>query len=235
MKIPTTEEYISEINTIIKTQNRRLKKYLGEENDEKIKQLESPKYLEIINKFEKLKRYVSADIITALNGIKNNDRYVFNFVEGMLEQENRKYFKLIIKNNINDITNFIVLSYDTRSIFVEIKTANSIDDLDTNISVFPLEKFTKGKYRKMLFEYFLEIIQLDTLPKLKRKKEEKEDIEVSENESKITILNEEIEKMKKLAERNKSMMEEAMLRQEYWKQKKTEFANKETPTRKNNL
>jgi len=227
MKIPKTEEYISEISTLIKTQNRQVKKYLEKENDEKILKLNSPKYVDIINKYEQLKEYVENKIMPAINNIPNNDRYLFCFVEGMLIEEDRKYFKLIIENKISNAINFIVLSYDTRNIFIEIKIANSKDNFDTYSKTYSIEKFTKGKYRKIFFEYFLEIVNLDTLPKLKRKKESIEVVDENEILNRITKLNTEIDRIRKLSERNKNILEETKARQKHWKQYKKE-KSKET-------
>jgi len=228
MKIPNTEEYIFEIKESIKTQNRRIKKHLNIEEEDRQKNV--VEVIDIINIFENLKKYAVNDILSALNNIQNNNRYAFSFDEGMIDGVERRFFKIIIRNIINDKTNFIVCSHDTRDIFIDTKVVDSDDSSTIDTNVYPIERFTKGKYRKILFEYLLEIIDSDTLPKLKRKKESVEVVvkkiikktTKSENLKKIIALNSEIEKMKKGYERNERMLIDAKAKQELFKQKREE-------------
>jgi hypothetical protein len=212
MKIPTTEEYILEISDLINTQNKRVKKYLSVEVEKK--QQSSAKYIDVISKFEQIKKYVSNEMLSALNNINGNDRYVFSIVDGVLDENKSQYFKLIIKNKTSNNTNFVILTNDVYDFFIKLKTPNSTDDLDTYIKTFPVQKFTKGWYRKVFFEYLQEIIKLDTLPKLKRKSQETESID------KIISLNAEIDRMRKISERNKNMLIESISKQALLKQNK---------------
>ncbi len=224
MKIPTTEEYVNDVSKLIRTQNRRIKKYLDVEAEKLAKN--SPNYEEVINKFDAIKEYVANVIYPALNQIKGNDVYSFNFVDGVLAENNVRYFKLIIKNKLSNEEHFVVLTNDYRDFFVELKPINT-SDFDTHRDKYSIERFTKGKYRKIFFEYFLEIIQLDTLPKLRHRKdlateEEKYEKEKLEIKRKIALLNNEIERMRSIAERNEVMILEAQSKHNSLKDKKQE-------------
>ena len=70
-----------------------------------------------------------------------------------------------------------------------------------------MEKFTKGKLRRIFFELFQEIILRDTLPKKYKKREVIE--EEPQKNPYIDSLHAEIERMKLIAERNRQMIIEA--------------------------
>ncbi|MCL2040289.1 MAG: hypothetical protein FWG85_07665 [Bacteroidetes bacterium] len=231
MKIPTTEEYVNDVAKLIRTQNRRVKKYIDVEADKLAKN--TPNYEEVINKFNIIKEYVANVLYPALNKIKGNDIYSFYFSEGILADNNVRYIKLIIKNKLTNSEHFMVLTNDFRDFFVELRPLY-ISDVETHIDKYPVERFTKGKYRKIFFEYFLEIIKIDTLPKLKREKdlleeEKKLEQEKLEVKKKINLLNSEIERIRNLAERNETMILEAKSKHSLLKNEKKEVDTKIIP------
>jgi len=94
-----------------------------------------------------------------------------------------------------------------RDIIIKVKGINSPNDQELDIHQFPLEKFTKGKLRRIFFELFQDIILRDTLPKKTKKREVIEEPPLKNPY--IDILHAEIDRLKLIAERNRQMMLEA--------------------------
>jgi len=177
MKYLSTEEYIANVNNLIKIQNRRIKKRLDYESD--IKNLSQEKIFEIMKKFDMINKYVNDEIMPSLNNIKGNDRYTFYYFADNIVQNsenNSKYFKLIIKNKVTNMENFIIVTYDMRDFFIKRKTPNSENDIDLIEEQYKLEKFSRAKFRKIFFEYLMEILELDTMPRFKTPPIDKEDV-----------------------------------------------------------
>jgi len=207
MRIPPSSEYIDVINQLLKTQSLRINKHFKDKQEKKSSS--RIKLEEVIQKWDAIKKYISTWILPEIemNLIENN-RYIINYSEGNNENSSAKYFKIIIKNKVTNNTNFFLLNYNYRDIIIKIKEINSADDSIYQTYTFSWEKFTKGRFRQLFFEYFQEIIITDTLPKRKNKKENLE-LSFTKQNHYITLLNTEIERMKKIAERNKQMMIEA--------------------------
>jgi hypothetical protein len=200
MKYPTTEEYIGKITDLLKSQNRIVNKYFKAENDIKI--LEKETLQATIQKFETIKKYVSNELFPALMRIKNNDRYIFKFVDDYLTEQTESYFKLLIINKVSNMNNFVLVNYDMREFIVKIKTPNAADDADIITERFPIDKFSQGKFRKIFFEYLEGILTLDTLPsKLANKNSSKE------KGWKAKDITNEIDRMQKITNRNQQLLE----------------------------
>jgi len=195
MKYLSTDEYITNINNLIKTQNRRIKKRLDFEVDER--NFSAKKVSEIMQKFDLINKYVRDEIMTSLNSIKGNDRYIFSYfddslnksepsyrhtafdavspkLQGIADQvrndsskSNAKYFKIIIKNKVTNMENFIIVTYDMREFFVKIKPPNSENEVELLEENFKLARFSKAKFRSIFFEYLISILELDTMPRFK--------------------------------------------------------------------
>lgn len=206
MRIPQSDEYIGIINDLLKTQNRRIKKYFTVADEAKAES--RVKLVEVANKFEALKRYVSETLLpeVEINTQTYNLRYIFNYIEDTTPDTKLQYFKILIKNKISNQTNFIIVSYNFREVTVKVKPVNSAEDLDLESQVFAMEKLTHGKIRKIFFEYFQEIILADTMPRYKAKRGEIGD---SAESAAITAINIELERMRIIAERNRQMLLEA--------------------------
>ena len=206
MRIPPSSEYLEILNELLKTQNQRVNKYLKDE--EKIKSTSRTHIEEVLNKWEALKKYVSSTLIPEVEvSLVNNLRYNINYIEDNLPDNKAQYFKIIITNKISHFTNFIIVNYDMRDIIIKVKGINSPNDQELDIHQFPLEKFTKGKLRRIFFELFQDIILRDTLPKKTKKREVIEEPPLKNPY--IDILHAEIDRLKLIAERNRQMMLEA--------------------------
>ena len=214
MKYLSTEEYIFDVTNLIKKQNRRIKVRLDNEADER--RFSRVKVDEVMKKFDMINKYVGTEIMNSVNNIKGNDRYIFQFVDDYVVSasgRDAKYFKIIIKNKITNMENFIVTTYDMFDFFLKVKTPNSENNTDVINYDFPVEKFTKGKFRKIFFEYLLEILKLDTMPFTRRiipeeelLLEEQRLLEEKEQEKKL--LEERLAEKEKLAEQEKLAEEE---------------------------
>ena len=168
MKYLSTEEYIANVNNLIKIQNRRIKKRLDYEVDSK--NLLQEKIFDIMKKFDMINKYVDDEIMPSLNNIKGNDRYTFYYFDDNIvknSESNSKYFKLIIKNKVTNMENFIIVTYDMRDFFIKRKTPNSESDIDLIEEQYKIENFSRAKFRKIFFEYLMEILELDTMPRFK--------------------------------------------------------------------
>jgi hypothetical protein len=203
MKYPTTEEYLNTINGLVRIQNIRTKNYF--DIDAEAKNAEKEKFTNIVRKYKDINKYVATVLFPALLTIKKNEKYIFQYFddEAITTEGKSSYFKIIIRNKIRNITNFIIVSYTFRDFIVKVKPANADSDVEVETTEFKLEKFSRGKLRKILFEYLQEIITLDTLPRKRKSKE-------TENEdNKIADLQAEIERMKRLSIRNQEMIAKA--------------------------
>ena len=173
MKFLSTEEHILKISNLLKTQNKRIKvrfDQIGVAEKE-----EREKIQLIIKKFELIKNYVSDELMPALYNLRNNQHYTFQYFDDF---ENKKlyettfksnYFKIIIKHAITGMTNFVIVSFNMREFLMKLKIPNSESDVDIIDYVFPIERFSKGKFRTLFFEYLEQIVTFDTFPKLRKK------------------------------------------------------------------
>ena len=138
----------------------------------------------------------------------DNYRYIIDYIEGIYEDTKQPYFKIIIKNKISRVENFIVVSYDMRDITIKVQGVELPDDEDLETILFPLEKFTNGKLRRLFFVLFQARIIADTLPRKKKPKEITEPQEHILNPY-IDVLHDEIHRLRMIAERNKQLILEA--------------------------
>jgi len=138
----------------------------------------------------------------------DNLRYIIEYFEGTYEENKQPYFKIIIRNKISGAENFIIVSYDLRNITIKISGVEPPEEGDLDTQIFSLEKFTKGKLRRIFFELFQARIIADTLPKKKKKKPDVEEEVIIQNPY-IAVLREEIARMRMISERNKQMILEA--------------------------
>jgi hypothetical protein len=176
MKFLSTEEHISKITDLLKTQNRRVRlrrdlKGVGEQE-------EREKIQAVIKNFEWIKKHVSEELMPALQKLPDNERYTFQYIDDFEDTKlyettfKSNYFKIIIKNIMTEMTNFIIVSFNMREFLVKYKTPNSESDIDVIDRIFPNDRFSRGKFRMVFFEYLEQIVTLDTFPKIKRKKAE---------------------------------------------------------------
>jgi hypothetical protein len=206
MKYLSTEEYIFNLTELIKLQNRRIKKRFTFEDEVKV--LPRVQLDEIMKKYDIIHKFVNNEIMSSVNNIKGNDRYIFQYFDDNivnLSGNKEKYFKIIIKNKITNMENFIILTYDMREFYLKLKTPNSDSDTDVINYEFPLEKFSRSKFRQIFFEYLMEILELDTMPRFKQPYEFEElDLVDRSHKRKMEKINTEIEKVQKALEKRKS-------------------------------
>jgi len=137
----------------------------------------------------------------------DNFRYTIDYIEGEYEETKQPFFKIFIRNKISAAENFIIVAYDLRDIIIKIKPVLPPEEGDIDTQIFSIEKFTKGKLRRMFFELFQARIIADTLPKKKKKKAltKKEPIP----NPYIAVLKEEIDRLRMISERNNQMILQA--------------------------
>jgi hypothetical protein len=136
----------------------------------------------VINKYASIKNLAQNEIFTALNNLKNNQRYSFQFIDEEVEKNleiGEKYFKIIIKNRISKVENFFSITYDMRDFTIktkpinpennpEVEENNSVNNLENGEYKFTMSKFSKTKFRNFFFGYLEEIISADTQRKLSK-------------------------------------------------------------------
>jgi len=204
MKYLSTEEYIANVNNLIKIQNRRIKKRFDYEAD--TKNISEERILSIMKKFDLISKYVNNEIMLSLSNIKGNDRYIFHYFDDNIIKDstltsdatakfNAKYFKLIIKNKVTNMENFIIVTYDMREFFIKLKTPNSENDIDLIEEQYSLERFSRAKFRKIFFEYFIAILELDTMPRFRTPPIDTTDVTIpNDTATEIKILKLKLEK-----------------------------------------
>ncbi|MPN47303.1 hypothetical protein SDC9_194905 [bioreactor metagenome] len=168
MKYQSTDNNIHNVTQLIKEQNRAVKIFAI--RSKKRKQIENEKIYTAIDRFNNINNYVVKELLPALQKIKDNDRYVFQYIDDTLEpffDLNAKYFKIIIKNKVNNIENFFIASYNINDFLVKMREPNSKNENAVIEHKLPIVQASKNRFREIFFNYFESIIKFDSLLNLK--------------------------------------------------------------------
>ncbi len=163
MSVKSTKEHVAQIIDLLQTQNRNARKRIKERQ---LAASENHRRSKIaFDKYNLIKNYVSNTLIEKLNNARENQRYTLFLTDNSSSASHNDilpYFKIIIKNNVSNYTNFISVSFNLDVFFIKQKKINSNNELDITEMQVPVGKFNKLNMRIILFNYFSEIIAKDT-------------------------------------------------------------------------
>ncbi len=162
----TLDEQLNTIQTALKLQNQRVKKKLKEKYE--FEQNRTVSVEEVLDNFNSIRKYTKNVLMQKLNNMPENKRYKFIFIDNIDDYTSRdisKYFKIIINNIVSQQEYFIILTFSIREFVVKFKPIVVSGDSEPELNSIKITArfFNKVKFRRILFDYILDIIKKDTL------------------------------------------------------------------------